>query len=102
MNYQDMKNDEVLATVGSLGPGMVGAYLFERAEWIRAHDPSGSYGAAMIGAYVPTEKAKADLRERGMLKEVADDAGLEPVEVPSPESVMAYAGMVPKAKKEKK
>jgi hypothetical protein len=102
MNYQDMKNDEVLAAVGTLGPGMVGKYLFERAEWIRANDPSGSLGPGMIGAYVPTEGAKADLRERGMLKEVADDAGLESVEVPSPESVMAYAGMVPKAKKEKK
>jgi len=98
VNYQDMKNDEVLAAVGTFGPGMVGHYLFERAQWILANDPSGSFGPGLIGSYVPSEKAKADLRERGMLRVVAEDEGLEK---PSAEAVLEYAGLAPKRRPRK-
>ena len=83
MNFQDLSDQQVLDAVGHLGPGMVGRYLFERAEWIRARDAEGRLGPAMLdghdGAYHPSEAACEDLTARGMLVEVT-----VPIEVDTP------------------
>ena len=53
---EEMSDDEVLLEAGSLGPGMIGQELFDRAEWIRANNPGGTYGPALLGvAHVPSD-----------------------------------------------
>lgn len=83
MNYLDLSDAEVLDHASIYGPGFIGHYLFERAEWVRQHNPQGAMGKdAMDLRFVPSDKAVADLKERGMWREpVADEAVVEPVVV---------------------
>lgn len=81
MNYLDLSDAEVLDHASIYGPGFIGHYLFERAEWVRQHNPQGAMGKdAMDLRFVPSDKAVADLKERGMWRE-ADEAVVEPVVV---------------------
>ena len=69
MKYQEMADDQVLEYVGPFGPAVIGDYLFERAEWIRVHNPRGHLGpSAMSEVFIPSAKAQADLLERGMIE----------------------------------
>lgn len=68
MNYLDLTDAQVLDMVGVYGPGFIGAYLFERAEWVRQHNPNGAMGPDAVGKeYVPSEAAMQDLAARGMV-----------------------------------
>lgn len=76
-NYQDLADAEVLDMASIFGPGFVGAYLFERAEWVRQHNPNGAMGPGAVGkVYEPSAAALADLVERKM---VVDVNGVESV-----------------------
>lgn len=70
-NYQDLGDSEVLTLCGNAGPTIVGAYIHERAEWIRRNNPEGRYGPTIAndgpeGPYVPSDAAMADLVSLGM------------------------------------
>lgn len=79
MNYLDLSDAEVLDHASIYGPGFIGHYLFERAEWVRVHNPNGAMGRDALDAhYVPSDKAVADLKERGMWRE--DAVAFTPVE----------------------
>jgi hypothetical protein len=93
-SFEDLSDAEVLDAVGPLGPAFAGAYLYERAEWIRAKNPGGVLGPGMFDAadrYVPSNAACADLAERGMLVAV-DFVIAEPVEEPEAEPVEEPVG----------
>lgn len=76
MNYLDLTDEQVMAEVGSFGPGMVGQYLFERAEYLRTVAINNTLGPeSRAYPFQPSEKAMADLAERGMVKALV----MEPV-----------------------
>lgn len=82
MNYLDLSDAEVLDHASIYGPGFIGHYLFERAEWVRQHNPQGAMGKdAMDLRFVPSDKAVADLKERGMWREPVEAAETEQVVV---------------------
>lgn len=70
-NYQDLTDAEVVEACAGMGPGYVGAYLFERAQWAQS-ERTGN-------AYVPSPAAIADLQARGMWREAVEEASEEPV-----------------------
>lgn len=71
MNYLDLTDEQVMAEVGNFGPGMVGAYLFERAEYLRTVGMNNTLGPEFRShEFVPSEAAMADLEARGMVKAV--------------------------------
>jgi hypothetical protein len=89
MNYLDLADRDVLDLCGDFGPGMVGAYLFERAEWIRQHNPLGAMGRdAMDKQYEPSDAAMADLEARKMVQKVVFEKEPE-------DAVLEYAGLAP-------
>lgn len=77
MRFQDMTDPQVLEAVGGMGRLLCGDYLFERAEWIRANNPMGHTGPEVVGYFQPSEAAKQDLRDRGMLDVVVEDEVVE-------------------------
>lgn len=97
MNYLDLTDAQVLDLAGPCGPGIIGQYLFERAEWVKVHNPLGAMGPdALDRKFEPSEKAMADLESRGMVKAIEVDVvsavvapvppGVESVEWESTES----------------
>ncbi len=69
MNYLDLTDEQVLAEVGNFGPGFVGQYLFERAEYLRVVALNNTLGPdARSHEFVPSEAAMKDLEARGMVK----------------------------------
>lgn len=75
-NYQDLSDAEVVDLCAGMGPGYVGAYLFERAQWVQ-HERTGD-------AYVPSPAAIADLQAKGMWR-AADLFTAEPESHPEPD-----------------
>lgn len=71
MNYLDLTDEQVLAEVGNFGPGFVGQYLFERAEYLRVVALNNTLGPdARDREFVPSEAAMQDLEDRGMVRVV--------------------------------
>jgi len=69
VNYLDLTDEQVLAEVGNFGPGFVGQYLFERAEYLRVVALNNTLGPdARSHEFVPSEAAMKDLEARGMVK----------------------------------
>lgn len=80
VNYLDMTDEQVLAEVGNFGPGMVGQYLFERAEYLRTVALGNTLGPeARDSVFIPSAAAMEDLAARGMVVAVEMVA---PSEVP--------------------
>lgn len=88
MRFQDMTDPQVLEHVGVMGRLLVGDYLYERAEWIRANNPMGHTGPEVVGYFQPSDAAKQDLRERGMLDEVVEEVVEEKRKVGRPKKVV--------------
>lgn len=92
MNYLDLTDAQVLDMASVYGPGMIGHYLYERAEWVKVHNPQGAMGPdALDVRFEPSEKAMEDLASRGMVKEVVlapvpPSDGVESVEWEATES----------------
>ena len=75
-----MTDEQVMAEVGNFGPGMVGQYLFERAEYLRTVAINGTLGPESRDyPFQPSAAAMADLEQRGMVKAV-EMTFMKPVE----------------------
>ncbi len=80
-----MTDEQVMAEVGNFGPGMVGQYLFERAEYLRTVAINGTLGPESRDyPFQPSAAAMADLEKRGMVKavEIVVEAPVPPSDGP--------------------
>lgn len=57
----EMADSEILTAAGDYGPAIIGQELFDRAQAVRKHNPTGALGPAILGT--PEEPKKSSKKK---------------------------------------